>query len=96
MKIVWTKKAQKRFGEILDYIQLYFGDPARQSFMTKTKDFTKLLYEFPEIGTLEIPEKKLRGFQLTKQTRLFYRLKNDQIILLTFFDSRQDPKRRPR
>lgn len=96
MRIVWTKKAQKRFGEILDYIQLNFGDLARQSFIIKTKDFTKLLYEFPEIGTLEIPEKKLRGFQLTKQTRLFYRLKNDQIILLTFFDSRQDPKRKPR
>jgi plasmid stabilization system protein ParE len=96
MRIVWTKKAQKRFSEILDYVQLKFGDTARQSFITKTKDFTRLLYEFPEIGTLEIPEKKLRAFQLTRQTRVFYRLKNDQIILLTFFDSRQDPRRRPR
>jgi plasmid stabilization system protein ParE len=96
MRIVWTKKARKRFGEILDYIDLKFGDTARQSFITKTKDFTRLLYEFPEIGTVEIPDKKLRGFQLTKQTRVFYRLKNDQIILLTFFDSRQSPRRRPR
>jgi plasmid stabilization system protein ParE len=71
MRIVWTKKARKRFGEILDYIQLKFGDTARQSFITKTKDFTRLLYEFQEIGTLEVPEKKLRGFQLTKQTRVF-------------------------
>lgn len=96
MRIVWTKKARKRFGEILDYIELKFGKTARQSFITKTKDFTRLLYEFPEIGTVEIPDKKLRGFQLTKQTRVFYRLKNDQIILLTFFDSRQNPRRRPR
>lgn len=96
MRIVWTKKARKRFSEIFDYIQRKFGDTARQSFITKTKDFTRLLYEFPEIGTLEIPEKKLRGFQLSRQTRVFYRLKNDQIILLTFFDSRQDPRRRPR
>ncbi len=96
MRIVWTKKVRKTFGQILDYIQLRFGDTARQSFLTKMKDFTKLLYEFPEIGTVEIKEKKLRGFQLTKQTRIFYRIKNDQIILLTFFDSRQDPNRRPR
>ena len=96
MRIVWTKRARKRFGEILDHIQLKFGDNARHSFITKTKDFTRLLYEFPEIGTLEIPEKKLRGFQLTRQTRVFYRLRNDQIILLTFFDSRQDPRKRPR
>ncbi|WP_423779117.1 type II toxin-antitoxin system RelE/ParE family toxin [Cyclobacterium amurskyense] len=80
MKIVWTKKARKRFGEILEYIELKFGSTARRSFITKTKDFTRLLYEFPEIGTLEIPEKpekKIRGFQITKQTRVFYRLKND-------------------
>ncbi len=96
MRIVWTKKARKRFGEILDYIQLKFGDTTRRSFITKTKDFTRLLYEFPEMGTLEIPEKNLRGFQLTKQTRVFYRIKKDQIILLTFFDSRQDPRKRPR
>ena len=96
MRIVWTKRARKRFGEILDHIQLKFGDNARHSFITKTKDFTRLLYEFPEIGTLEIPEKKLRGFQLTRQTRVFYRLRNDQIILLTFFDSRQDPGKKPR
>jgi plasmid stabilization system protein ParE len=96
MRVVWTTKAQKRFAEILDYIQLKFGNTARQSFILKTKDFTRLLSEFPEIGTLEIKEKNLRGFQLAKQTRVFYRLKNDRIILLTFFDSRRDPKKRPR
>ena len=44
MKIVWTKKAQRSLGEILDYIQVEFGDHARQSFSTKTEDFTRLLF----------------------------------------------------
>lgn len=96
MKVVWTKTARKTFYEILDYIHHRFGATARQSFITKTKDFTKLLLEFPEIGTLEIPEKKLRGFQLTRQTSIFYRIANNKIILLTFLDSRQDPKKSPR
>ena len=95
MKIVWTKKAQRRLAEILEYIQLEFGDQATQSFTTKTKDFTRLLSEFPDIGAAEIKGKNLRGFQLTKQTRVFYRLKDDQIIILTLFDTRQDPKKRP-
>ena len=95
MRIFWTKKAQRRLREILEYIQLEFGDHARQSFRTKTEDFTLLLFEFPEIGTAEVKGKNLRGFQLTKQTRVFYRLKDDRIIILTFFDSRQNPKKRP-
>ncbi len=96
MRIVWTKTAQKRLQEILMYIQEEFGDNAKLQFRSRAMDFTRLLAEFPEMGTLEIKEKHLRGFQLTKQTRVYYRLKGERIILLTFFDSRQNPKKRPR
>jgi plasmid stabilization system protein ParE len=95
MKVVWTKTAERRLQEILFYIQSEFGDNARTHFRSKAIDFTKLLPEFPEIGTLEIMEKNLRAFQLTKQTRVYYRIKNERIIIVTFFDSRQDPKKRP-
>jgi plasmid stabilization system protein ParE len=96
MRVIWTRKAEGRFVDILDYIQKKFGETARQHFMIKTKEFTILLREFPEIGTLELRDKNLRGFQLTRQTRVFYRIKKDRVIILTFFDARQDPKKRPR
>lgn len=83
-------------GQILEYIEREFGAKARQSFRTRAQDFTRLLLEFPELGTLEIREKNLRGFQLTKQTRVFYRIKGDRIIILTLFDSRQDPSKKPK
>jgi len=35
MKLVWTKKARRRMGEILDYIEREFGNTSRQSFRTK-------------------------------------------------------------
>ena len=96
MKIIWTRTAEARFFAILDYIEKKFGETARQHFKIKTKEFTILLREFPEIGTLELRDKNLRGFQLTRQTRVFYRIKKDKMIILTFVDSRQDPKKRPR
>lgn len=96
MKIIWTRNAKRRLADILDYIEKEFGIISREHLRTKTKDFTILLKEFPEIGTLEVPGKQIRGFQLTRQTRVFYRLKDDRIIILTLFDSRQDPNRRPR
>lgn len=85
MELVWTKRAQKKFSEILDHIEDEFGSVARQSFRSKTRDFTALLVQFPEMGPLEIMNKNL-----------FYRIKKDRVIILTFFDSRQDPKKRPR
>lgn len=69
MKIIWTtRKSRNRFADILDYIEKDFGESARQHFRTKTKEFTILLKEFPQMGALEIRDKNLRGFQLTKQT----------------------------
>ncbi|HQQ97085.1 MAG TPA: type II toxin-antitoxin system RelE/ParE family toxin [Cyclobacteriaceae bacterium] len=96
MKLVWTERAQRRMGEILDYIEKEFGTNARQSFRLRTQDFTRILIEFPEMGTLELKEKNLRGFQLTRQTRVFYRVKKDSIVILTLFDSRQNPKKKPK
>ena len=96
MKLVWTEKAQQRIGEILEYIEREFGAKARQTLREKTQDFTRILIQFPEMGTLEIKEKNLRGFQLTNQTRVFYRVKKNCIIILTLIDSRQDPKNKPK
>jgi len=64
--------------------------------MSKVFDFLELLERFPELGTLEVAEKNIRRFQISKQTRIFYRINNDQISLLTFFDIRQDPEKKPR
>ena len=96
MRLIWTKTARSRFAEILNYIEEEFGESARQQFRSKTKEFTTLLKEFPEMGAVEIRDKKIRGFQLTRQTRVFYRLSDNRITLLTFFDSRQDPRKKPR
>lgn len=95
MKLTWTKKARDRFGEILNYIEDEFGDFAREHFRTRTKEFTKLLKDFPEMGSIEVREKNIRSFQISKQTRVFYRIKGNHILILTFFDSRQNPEKRP-
>lgn len=34
MRIIWTKKAEGRFVDILDYIEEEFGETARQHFKT--------------------------------------------------------------
>jgi len=96
MRIYWTKNSEKRFDEIYDYILAEFGDNSSKKFKDKVFDFLELLEKFPELGTPEVPEKNIHGFQLSKQTRIFYRINKDQISLLTFFDSRQNPKKKPK
>ena len=62
--------------------------------MKKLYDFLEILSEFPEIGSIQYPEKNIRGFSLTKQVSVFYRIDSDQIVLLDLFDNRSDPKKK--
>lgn len=95
MKIALTKRAERNFNSIKKYIAKEWGEKVAEAFEQKTVDFFDLLIDFPEIGTVEVHEKQIRGFQLTKQTRVFYRIKNDRIIVLAFFDVRQDVSKKP-
>jgi len=95
MRISLTKRAETNYHSIKNYISNKFGERVAETFEQKTVDFLDLLENFPELGVVEVLEKQIRSFQLTKQTRVFYRIKGERIIILNLFDVRQDPVKKP-
>jgi plasmid stabilization system protein ParE len=95
MKIFWTVLANRRYQEIESHIQEEFGEAVKLVFRQRVFGFLAILKKYPKIGSLEVPSKGIYGFQISKQTRLFYRINTNHISLLNFFDTRQDPKKRP-
>jgi plasmid stabilization system protein ParE len=96
MRITLSKRATKSFLSIKNYIEGKWGGLVASAFEQKVIDFLDLLELFPEMGVIEVREKNIYGFQLTRQTRIFYRIKKETIIVLVFFDTRQHPKKRPK
>lgn len=94
MRILLTRRAEQNYSSIKEFIGRKWGNSSSLAFETRTIDFLRLLRNYPEMGSLEMPEKGIRAFQLTAQTRVFYRVKNDAIILLSFFDLRQHPNKK--
>jgi plasmid stabilization system protein ParE len=94
LEIFWSKRADNKFDKILDYLNSEWGERVTSAFVKKVYDFLDILVEFPEIGTLENTKRNIRGFVIVKQITLFYKLSGDNIILLNFFDNRQNPKRK--
>ncbi len=92
MKVFFTPRALKNYDTIKKYIVDKWGESVAKSFEKKTINFLDLLTIFPELGSVEFVSKNIRGFKLTKQTRLFYRIKMDTILILAFFDVRQRTK----
>lgn len=70
MRIFWTSDPLEGHQKYWSTLRLNL-ELSRRSHFVLTKDFTGLLSEFPEMGTLEVKEKNLRGFQLTRQREYF-------------------------
>ena len=93
-EIVWTHRAVQKYDKIIQYLEEEWGEGVTRSLVQKTHDILDLISDHSELGTLENPEKKIRGFLLTKHNRLFYRVTEREVILLNFFDTRSGPKRK--
>ena len=94
LEIQWTTRADIKLDHLIIYLESEWGENVAKAFMKKLYDFLEILSEFPEIGSMQYPEKKIRGFSLTKQVSVFYKIDGNQIILLDLFDNRSTKKER--
>ncbi len=94
LEIHWSTKADKRFDSIIDYFVNEFGEIVASHFVRKVHTFLDLLSKFPQMGTLENKELNIRGFVIAEQITIFYQIREHKIIVLNFYDNRQDPQRK--
>ena len=89
LEIQWSKRADKKFDKILEYLLVEWSERVTKSFIRKVYDLIDTLAEYPEIGAIENKEKGIRGFTVVKQINIFYKVSGNKIIILDFFDNRQ-------
>ncbi len=92
MQVYVTPRAEQNFDSIVNYIKQNFGEQTAKEFIYKADEIFGLLKDFPLMGQVESND--IRGFQLSRQTRILYRVRNNKIIILAFFDVRQNPKKK--
>ena len=88
LKIFWTSNANRKFDHILAYLTSEFGEKSTQNFVRKTYQVLFLLANYPNLGTIENTNSDVRGVLIVKQIRLFYKIRNNKLILLNFYDNR--------
>ncbi|HZV71430.1 MAG TPA: type II toxin-antitoxin system RelE/ParE family toxin [Saprospiraceae bacterium] len=90
-KIIWTNRANHRLNRVVAYLESEWGDKVTMEFVNQPFAIVEIISDQPEIGTLENKEKNIRGFLLSKHNRLFYRITEDELIILNIFDTRSGP-----
>lgn len=94
LKVFWTKRAEKSFDNIIDYLSTNWSEKEVRNFVRKTFTIIDYISEKPRMFPYSI-QLDIFNAVITKQTSLVYRLIEDkQIDILFFWDNRRNPKKK--
>jgi plasmid stabilization system protein ParE len=94
-KIAWSKTSLAELGQIL----IYFRDEVSESTSERFADLVKLKISQLAANTFDgrpVPTRKnIRFILLGKNHRLYYRRHGQTLFITRFYDTRQNPSKRP-
>jgi plasmid stabilization system protein ParE len=90
-EVIWSKNSEKDFIEIITYLTNKWSINSAIKFRDLVYFKIEILSKQPMIGIQSNKVEVIRKILITKHTYLYYALLNHQIVLLGFFDVRQNP-----
>ena len=96
MKVIWQPLAKEGLRQIANYIRREFGLKRKKAFMQEVDKTVKLLMRSPNVGQID-PLYANRAFTyrsiiINGPNKLVYRIDNDVIHIVDFWDTRREPK----
>lgn len=96
MKVQTSDFALQRIHETASYIQREFGKQYRGDFMQKVREAKRLLTANPHLGPIEpmLVDRATtyRSVVVARQNKMVYRITDDRIEIVDFWDVRREPK----
>lgn len=92
-QVIWTKQALGKLHELILYLQDEVSLQAAINLNKRITEKLDLLKEFPEAGRKSTKKKTARFVLVGKNLRMFYRIHGRKIIIVYFFDTRQNPSK---
>ena len=96
MRVEWTDYAEMRRDQIADYIFDYFGFKRMEKFMQEVDYAVNMLVRSPHIGPIDplFNDRSVsyRSIIINGLSKLVYRIDNDTIYIVAFWDTRCEPE----
>jgi plasmid stabilization system protein ParE len=91
LTIFYTPRSKETLSSVYDFIINKFGAGAANKFAENAEKITSLIAEHPFMFKASEIDENVRIALISKQTSLFYRVTDNSIHLLFFWDNRQEP-----
>jgi plasmid stabilization system protein ParE len=88
LKVVWSRRAEKNYTQILDYIVNRFGEASGRKYFERVQNLVSLLRQHPELGTHQMSEKGIYAIVLFRRTTIFYVFSDTELRIINVVDNR--------
>ncbi|MBK9109537.1 MAG: type II toxin-antitoxin system RelE/ParE family toxin [Saprospiraceae bacterium] len=95
MEIRFAKADTFDLNNILEYLTNEWGEKAAIKFQSKLEHLINLISSNPYLGVLENSRNRINSILLIKNIRVYYRIHDEKLIILSLFDVRRNPNIRP-
>ena len=94
-KIKWNKAADDAFEKTTDFLQENYSSRTAENFANLVYDRIEMLVNGLTVGRKSSKAKTVMILNLDKHRQMFYRMQGTTLIIIDFWDTRQDPRKRP-
>lgn len=93
LKVRYSLRAKHEEIELLEYVLNRFGENTAKKVYNKIERVIAEITNMPDMYRSSKRRKGLRKCVLSKQTSIYYRVKDDYIEIVSFRANRKDPKK---
>ncbi|WKV11822.1 type II toxin-antitoxin system RelE/ParE family toxin [Marivirga harenae] len=92
-EILLSKRASDKLEKLLEYLELEWSLKVKKAFIGKLDTAFAQISKYPDSAPKSDSVKGLHRFVISKQTTMYYKYDSKSIKIVTFFDTRMNPKR---
>lgn len=93
-RILWTDFALSQLESTIKYLEENWTEKELINFSNKLENIISLIAQNPYLFQKSDIKKDIRRVVILSKNTLYYRIKEDNVEIISFFSNRQDPKKR--
>ncbi len=94
-KIKWNRAADKNFDAIAYYLQTNYSTQSAENFHDLVYNRIDQIAKGLTVGRLSSKSKTVLVLKLDNHKQMYYRLAGTTLIIVDFWDTRQNPEKKP-
>lgn len=91
--IIWSNQAEITFYKNLDYLKEEWNRKTIIAFINRVEDILKKISLSPKLFPVYRTDESIHKCVVNRQITVYYKITESSIILLSFWNSYQDPKK---